>query len=142
VALRPPPLTTTVTVGASGAAPRSQVWARYVTPQRWHEWSPQIVRVDVDEPASPIVAGRGGTVHGPLGVQVAFRVTDVDAAAFRWTWEVGVGLVRLHMEHGVDADRGRTRAWVTITGALPVVVGYAPAARAALGRLVADTMRG
>jgi len=137
VPIRPPPLATTVTVAAHGQAAHDEVWSRYSTPARWHEWSPQITRVDVDEPGSPVVPGRTGTVHGPLGVQVAFRVTDVDAAAARWSWAVGVGLVRLSMEHGVDVDRGRTRAWVAITGPLPAVLGYAPAARFALGRLVA-----
>jgi hypothetical protein len=136
--LRPPPLTTTITVAASGSAPRHEVWSRYTTPARWHEWSPQISRVDVEEPDSPVVPGRTGTVHGPLGVGVAFRIIDVDTAAGRWTWAVSVGLIRLHLQHGVDAERGRSRAWVAITGALPIVLGYAPAARVALGRLVAD----
>jgi hypothetical protein len=75
-------------------------------------------------------------VHGLLGLAVEFTVTDVDVPRRRWTWRVSAGLLRLLMEHGVDdTDRG-TRAWVTITGPLPAVLGYAPAARWAVGRLV------
>lgn len=59
-----------------------------------------------------------------------------------------MGVLDLSMEHGVDACApkavrdddevdARTRAWVAITGPLPLVVGYAPAARVALGKLVA-----
>lgn len=59
-----------------------------------------------------------------------------------------LGVLDLSMQHGVDAcapegvrdgDKvdARTRAWIAITGPLPLVVGYAPAARLALGKLVA-----
>lgn len=156
LSLPPRPLTTTVTVGASGPAAADEVWLRYATPSRWHEWSPQISRVDCSSPDAVVVAGLSGTVSGPLGARVRFAVTGVDESARRWTWRVRVGLLDLVMAHGVDSlpgggdavphtepplgvrhDGERVRAWVALTGALPVVAAYAPAARLALGRLVA-----
>lgn len=150
LALPARPLTTTLTVGARGSAPADEVWLRYATPARWHEWSPQIAAVHCEHPDDVVEHGRAGTVDGPFGVRVSFRVRDVDLESRRWTWCVRVGMVDLTMEHGVDAGapagvrggRGRdarTRAWVAITGPLPLVVAYAPAARLALGRLVAPT---
>lgn len=125
------------------------MWLRYATPARWHEWSPQITAVDCPNPDDVVRAGLSGVVKGPLGTRVRFRVSDVDVPERRWTWRVRVGLLDLEMAHGVDvvphytgSSRGgpgsgeRTRAWVALTGALPVVASYAPAARLALGRLV------
>lgn len=139
-ALPPRPLTTTVTVGATGAGDAADVWQRYSVPARWDEWSPQISRVECPNPRSSVEPGLRGLVHGPAGVAVRFTVTDVDAAARRWTWQVAAGPARLRMQHGVDSSPRGSRAWVRITGALPLVLGYAPAARIALGRLVADRM--
>ena len=39
----------------------------------------------------------------------------------------------MHLVHGVDDDGG---TWLQVSGLLPVVAGYAPLARFALGRLV------
>jgi hypothetical protein len=86
----------------------------------------------------PVEAGRAGVVRGPLGLRVTFTVTSVEASAHRWTWQVRTGLLTLAMQHGVDGEDGAARAWVRITGPLPVVLGYAPAARVALARLVAQ----
>jgi hypothetical protein len=134
------PLTTTVTVAATGGADADEVWQRYSVPARWSQWSPQISRVECPHPSSGVEPGLRGVVHGPVGVTVRFTVTDVDVGARRWSWEVAAGLARLQMRHGVDDAAGSARAWVRITGALPLVVAYAPAARLALGRLVADRM--
>lgn len=139
VALPARTLTTTITVGASGPATPEHVWQRYATPARWHEWSPQIAGVECHDPDDLVVAGLVGAVNGPLGVTVRFRVTEVNAAARRWTWHVRVGIVDLAMAHGVDPLLATARAWVAITGPLPLVAAYAPAARLALGRLVAGT---
>jgi hypothetical protein len=132
------PLSTTITVSASGAATPEQAWARYAMPARWHEWSPQIADVECADPDAVVVAGLVGTVSGPLGVRVRFRVVEVDEAARRWTWHVRAGIVELAMAHGVEVLAAGTRAWVAITGPLPLVLSYAPAARLALGRLVAE----
>jgi hypothetical protein len=130
-------LTSSLTVAATGAASVDDTWRRYTVPALWSSWSPQIRSVTTAQPESRVSAGTVGTVVGPAGVQVPFTVTDVDDAARRWTWQVRAGLVTLVLEHGVDAVDGRTRAWARVTGPLPVVLGYAPLARLALGRLVA-----
>jgi hypothetical protein len=130
-------LTSSLTVAATGTASVDDTWARYTVPSLWSSWSPQIQSVDTAQPDAPVAAGSVGTVVGPAGVRVPFTVTHVDAAARRWTWEVRAGLVTLVLEHGVDALDARTRAWARVTGPLPVVLGYAPLARLALGRLVA-----
>ena len=136
--LPPRPLTTTVTVRASGPADPSEVWLRYVTPRCWSGWSPQIRSVSGAPLDESVSAGSTGTVHGPAGVAVTFTVTELDGAARRWSWRVRVGVVDLDMTHGVDFRHPTTgsTAWVRITGPLPIVLGYAPLARLALHRLV------
>lgn len=139
LSLPPRPLSTTITVGASGASTPEQAWARYATPARWHEWSPQIADVECADLDAVVVAGLVGTVSGPLGVRVRFRVVEVDEGARRWRWHVRAGIVEMSMAHGVDVvPAGGAKAWVAITGSLPLVLAYAPAARLALGRLVAE----
>lgn len=136
--LPPRPLATTTTVRATGRADPADVWARYVMPRHWTGWSPQIRAVSGLPLDEPVVAGSTGTVHGPAGLGVAFTVVEVDEAARRWSWRVRLGLVDLHMAHGVDCSPGTpgSTAWARITGPLPIVVGYAPLARHALRRLV------
>lgn len=130
------PLTTTITVRARGDGDLDRAWLHYRTPALWSRWSPQIRSVDTDHPHRPVAVGTAGTVHGPAGARVSFVVTDVDAAARQWTWQVQAGLITLELEHGVvDTGRG-TQAWARINGPLPVVLAYAPLARLALGRLV------
>lgn len=125
---------TTVTVRARGSAPADEIWDRYADVRRWPQWAPQIRNVDAD--GTTLRAGLRGTVRPVVGPGVRFVVEDVDAAARTWAWRVQlgpVGLVRMHLVHGVEDD-GST--WLRATGLLPVVVGYAPLARFALGRLV------
>lgn len=118
--------------GARGPAPAALVWERYADPARWAGWAPQIRRVDTA--AARIAPGVTGTVHGPVGIRVAFVVTAVDEAARTWAWDVRVGPLRMHLRHGVDAD-GST--WLTVDGPAPVVAAYLPVARLALHRLTA-----
>lgn len=129
-------LSTTVTVSAQGAADPVQVWDRYTIPSRWSQWSPQISDVRVEHPDRPVERGTRGVVRGLAGVTVAFEVTEVDPTSRRWTWRVHAGLVPLLLGHGVDPTATGSRAWVRITGALPVVLAYASLAHRALGRLV------
>lgn len=130
-------LSTTLVVSAQGAADPAQAWDRYTIPSRWAQWSPQISDVVVTNPDRRVEVGTRGVVRGPAGVTVAFEVTEVDPTRRRWTWRVHAGLVPLLLGHGVDPTANGSRAWVRITGALPVVLAYAPLARLALGRLVA-----
>lgn len=118
-------------ISAFGAATTELVWHRYVTPELWPTWSPQLQRVDC--PDEVIVAGSRGVAHGPAFVRVRFAVLAVDDAERTWTWRVG-GPIGVTMSHGVDeAPDGGSSAWVEIPIAL---VAYAPIARLALGRLV------
>ena len=123
-----------LTVEASGAADPDTVWDRYVHPARWHEWSPQIRSVDYADPT--IGAGGRGTVHGPCGVGVAFEILAVDHETRCWAWRVSVAGVTLVLGHDVLAQGSGTRTRLDITGPAPVVIGYVPVARIALGRLV------
>jgi len=125
-----------LSIAAVGTAEPAVVWDRYVGPARWPEWSPQIRSVDC--PDEVIRSGSRGTVHGPCGVGVDFEVLDIDGEKLRWSWRVLVAGIRLTMDHGVDAgDFGTgTRTTLDISGPAPIVLGYAPLARLALGRLV------
>ncbi len=137
-----------LTLRASGTAAPDEVWDRYRRPSRWSEWSPQIVRVDTDGDA--LVPGLAGTVRGPLGLAVPFRVRDVepDGPVRRWSWRVTVGPVSLWLEHAVIPLDGaaraggpevrRTATTLLVDGPAPVVLGYAPLAQLALVRLVRD----
>ena len=130
---------------AAGTAAPDEVWDRYRRPSRWSEWSPQIVRVDTD--GDVLVPGLAGTVRGPLGLAVPFRVRDVepDTPVRRWSWRVSVGPVSLWLEHevipldgahGSGPDVRRTATTLLVDGPAPVVLGYAPLAQLALVRLV------
>ena len=123
-----------LTVEASGPADPDTVWDRYVHPERWHEWSPQIRSVDY--PDSTIGAGSVGTVHGPCGIGVAFEILAVDDERRCWSWQVTVAGVTLQLGHDVLAQGSGCRTTLDISGPAPVVVGYAPIAKVALARLV------
>ena len=130
-----------VTVRVQGDAPVDLAWERYADPALWSTWSPQIQRVDTA--MTRLSAGASGTVragllpHPTLGVP--FEVLEVDEPTRTWTWRVRLapgGLVRLHLEHGVEAHGDGSATWLHVTGPAPVVVAYAPLARLAMTRLV------
>ena len=98
-----------LTVEASGAADPETVWDRYVHPARW---------------------------HGPFGVGVAFEILRVDHDKRCWAWRVTVAGITLVLGHDVFAQASGSSTTLDITGPAPVVIGYAPIARIALGRLV------
>ncbi len=122
-------------VTASGPVAPATAWERYASLAAWPEWAGHIATVDADGPR--LRTGLTGRVSGPLGVGVRFVVTEVDPGGLTWSWRVRTGVVRLHLSHDlVTLVGGGTRAGLTIDGPAPVVVGYAPIARLALGRLV------
>jgi len=121
-------------VRVTGPVPPARVWERYAVPARWAGWAPQIRGVDAS--ADRIAPGVGGTVRGPLGVRVAFVVTDVDERGRTWAWDVRCGPVRMHLRHGVEPEPRGAATWLIIDGPAPVVAVYLPVARVALGRLV------
>ena len=123
-----------MTVAAAGPAAPQEVWDRYQYPARWSGWAPQIRSVDYPDPE--ISPGGRGTVHGPCGVAVAFEILDVDHERHQWSWRVTVAGIALTLQHGVAAEKSGSRTDLTVDGPAPVVLGYIPIARIALGRLV------
>ncbi len=124
-----------MTIHATGAATATVAWERYADLTLWTAWAPQINRVDAS--AERIAPGVTGRVVGPLGVSANFVVDAVNEAARRWSWTVRRGPLRLRLQHGVRERPTGCASWLTIEAPLPVVLGYAPLARFALGRLVA-----
>lgn len=127
-----------VTVSASGPADPDVVWDRYTRPARWHEWSPQIQSVEY--PDDTLGRGGRGTVHGPCGVAVQFEILVIDSEKRCWSWRVRVAGITLDLVHTVhpvpDAGHTGTTTSLEINGPVPIVLGYLPIARIALGRLV------
>lgn len=123
-----------LTVSAAGSADPDEVWDRYTRPSRWSQWSPQIRSVDY--PGEVIAPGGAGTVHGPCGLPVGFEILDVDHDKRRWSWTVRQAVVRLTLQHAVTPQGTGTGTELIIDGPAPIVLGYAPIARIALGRLV------
>lgn len=115
---------------ARGPASKYEIWAGYVDPQRWPEWSPHLRRVWASGPLRP---GLEGEIEGPLGVRASFDVLEVDRPGGRWSWTVRLGPVRLRVDHEVEEGS----ASLTLMGSPPAVLAYAPLARRALRRLVA-----
>ena len=126
---------TTLTLHATGPQAPAEAWERYAVPARWPEWAPQITGVEL--PVARLTAAVRGRVRGPLGVALPFVVETVGETARRWSWTVSLGPVELHLLHWVSEgpDSGSTTG-LRVTGPAPLVVGYAPLAHLAIGRLV------
>jgi hypothetical protein len=123
-----------LSIGANGPAAPGAVWDRYLRPEHWSEWSPQITSVNY--PADEIADGGRGTVNGPCGIGLDFVILHVDTEKHCWTWRVKPVGIELVMTHAVLPHDGGTRTTLEIDGPPPIIVGYAPIARIALGRLV------
>ena len=123
-------------ITVEGPRPTDDVWDRYVRPQRWPEWSPQIRSVDY--PGEMLAPGTTGVVRGPAGLPVPFQVIGVDAAGpvRTWSWTASAAGVKLTLLHTVEATATGTRTGLTVVGFAPVVAGYLPMAWWALRRLV------
>ncbi|MGY1822549.1 SRPBCC family protein [Geodermatophilus sp. SYSU D00079] len=126
---------TVLTLHATGPEPPAEVWERYAVPARWPGWAPQITAVEF--PVARLASGSRGRVRTPLGLALPFVVDAVDEAARRWSWTVSVGPVRLRLLHWVaEGPDGGSTTGLRIDGPAPLVLGYAPLARLAIGRLV------
>lgn len=118
-----------------GRAPIERAWQRYDEIRAWPGWAPQIRSVSAD--ARVLTPGARGTVHGPVGLSIDFRILEVDAAARTWSWTARRLGLQVHMHHDLHELRGGTRAGLSLTGPAVVVAAYGPVARLALKRLVA-----
>ena len=135
-------------MAVAGPADPVTAWERYADPALWPTWSPQIRAVRTD--AVRLGTGMRGTVLGWGGLELPFVVDAVDEAARTWVWRVRAvralhaplpdavsALGSLRLRHAVGpADGGGALTVLEVTGAAPVVLAYAPAARWALRRLV------
>jgi len=128
-----------LTLHAHGVADVTLAWERYADPALWSTWAPQIQRVDTT--MERLVAGGSGTVRAGLLARptlgIPFEVLAVDEEAMEWAWRARIGPISLHLEHGVAAHLTGSTTWLKVSGPLPVVLGYVPVARLALGRLLA-----
>lgn len=128
-------LDTSVRLSATGPVEPGTAWRRYQQLALWPRWAPQLRAVEC--PVDRLAPGISGRVVGPLGVHAGFTVRDVDEAARRWTWEVRRGPVAVVLEHGIEPGEPEGAiARLVLTGPLPLLLGYAPAAWYALHRLV------
>ena len=129
---------TTVTLTARGSAPAELAWERYARPELWSTWSPQIWRVEAS--ADRIATGVTGIVRAVGGLPIRFAVLDVDERARTWRWRVTFGPLTMILDHVVRPDASRapdgSATELQVDGPAPIVLGYAPIARLALGRLV------
>jgi hypothetical protein len=113
------------------------VWRRFTDPDAWPGWAPQVRAVETD--ATALSVGVTGRVHGPAGVAVDFRITDLDAGLRTWSWSVGRGPAAVRMDHHVlPAPGGGSRALLRVhPPAAALVQPYRVPAGMALRRLVA-----
>ena len=129
-----------LTARATGALPVAQAWERYVHPDRWPTWAPQIRRVVCADPT--LRPGTTGRVIGPVGFAVEFEVLTVEPAVHRWSWRVRVetpralSAIRLTLQHTVFQESGRTATTAVINGPGWVTAPYLPVASFALHRLL------
>ena len=125
---------TLLTLSATGRAAPSSAWERYADIAQWPRWAPQISRVETD--AVRIAPGVAGRVVAVGGFSVGFVVDDVDEDAQRWTWTVRRFHVAVRLEHAVRSHHRGCATSLTMDGAAPLLLGYAPIAQLALRRLV------
>ncbi|QBR92246.1 SRPBCC family protein [Nocardioides euryhalodurans] len=121
-------------VDAEGPLSPAEVWERYTHASLWSSWAPQVRGVSGAH--DPVRAGDRGWVRGPFPLRLPYTVLAVDEGARRWSWQVGIGVVSVVMEHGVDPAPAGSRAWLRIEVPGPLAAPYAPIARMALRRLV------
>ena len=79
-------------------------------------------------------------MHGPCGIAANFEILEFSGEKRCWSWRVRVVGITIDMVHSVDPvrDAGKNASSTTleIAGPAPIVLGYLPIARIALGRLV------
>lgn len=127
-----------LTLRARGEAPAALAWERYADPGLWPTWAPQIQGVETT--MHRLTPGSTGTVRVGLlsrpTLGLPFTVLSVDEPARQWSWQVRLGPVTLHLEHGVTDRPGGSATWLRVRGPLPILLAYAPVARFALSGLV------
>ena len=125
-----------ITIDAYGSAPAGAVWERYMDPDRWSSWAPQIQRVECKD--YRVTAQTVGQLRGPLGTRIDFEVTSVDEAGWTWSWTAWLHrrALGLQLAHGVSSRPQGSRTWLTVVGSPAFVVPFVPVAKLALMQLV------
>jgi hypothetical protein len=125
-----------LTLRADGAADLALVWQRYLRPELWSTWAPQIRRVECSTVSLEI--GSTGTVFGVVpNLGARFEVVDLNEDEHRWTWDVNAGPVKLHLDHRSESRiGGGTSTTLIAEGPAAAVLTYAPVARISLEALV------
>lgn len=121
-------------VHVHGPATLDEAWDRYDRFDAWPTWAPQIRGVRAD--GGRLRPGVRGTVHGPAGVRVPFRIDDVDPTARRWSWTVWAFARPIRLHHDLRATERGTRAGLTVEGPAVLVLPYAQLTRWPLRRLL------
>lgn len=129
-------ITMEITIDATGSAPAGAVWERFMDPDRWSSWAPQIQGVEYS--GYRLTADTSGRVRGPLWTRIDFEVTSVDEAGWTWSWNAWLKhrSLGLHLTHGVSSRQEGSRTWLTVVGSPAFVLPYAPVAKLALMQLV------
>lgn len=124
------------TVDAIGTATAGAVWERFVNPERWSSWAPQITGVDYAQ--TRLTSGTTGRVHGPLRIRLDFEIENVDEVGRTWTWRTWWlrRTVCMTLTHGVAPCPDGSRAWVTVDGSPLLVLPNRPMSKLALTQLV------
>ena len=128
-----------IALRAHGSASPATAWERYADPRLWSTWAPHLAGVDLEAESAPrLAAGLRGRVAPVVGPRLPFEVLSVDPDAMTWAWRVHLGPVVLHLVHDVRPHGTGSATGLVMRGPLALVAGYAPLARWAIGRLVAD----
>jgi hypothetical protein len=122
------------TLRAHGDQFVDDVWERYVEPDRWPEWAPQIKSVSAS--ADRLAVGVTGMVQPLIGPSIPFTVTAFDEAQRSWSWRVGWSIFAVNLDHSVSHHDVGSATNLRVRGLSFVVVPYLPLAQIALRRLV------
>jgi uncharacterized protein YndB with AHSA1/START domain len=114
-------------------APADVVWRILTDLDAWPEWGPTVAGAELDDEAFEVRAT--GRVWTPVGVPLAFTITDVDPGR-SWAWRVA-GVPATH--HGVEPRGAGCRAWMSAPVWAPA---YLPVLAVALRRIERMAARG
>ncbi|MFI7677824.1 SRPBCC family protein [Actinophytocola sp. NPDC049390] len=114
-------------------APADLVWRTVKDVEKWPEWTPTMIEVDLD--GDDLRSGSRATVRQPKQPVRTWTVTELtEGRSFTWT-STGRGL-RMSADHVVTEENGRTSVLLTFSVAGPL----APLANLLAGKLVREAI--